>query len=261
MRPRLVDAPRVASLTRRGLPRMALALTLVVASGSARAELVRLVDEDGVIHYTNEPCQPRYAPLAPERCAAPAPASPDADATPAAAPSPLAQEIERSPTRHGVDPRLGAAVVRVESGGDPEAISPKRAQGLMQLMPARARARGVRDAFDPAVNLDGGVRHLRDLLARYAGNVPLALAAYNAGEEAVRAYGGMPPYPETQAYVRKILAMFDASGRHSSRTIEASKPPHLEDQPRSLSHSEAAAAHHPVARTLNNTRASVAASR
>jgi Transglycosylase SLT domain len=124
-----------------------------------------------------------------------------------------------------------------------------------------ARARGVRDAFDPAVNLDGGVRHLRDLLARYAGNVPLALAAYNAGEEAVRAYGGMPPYPETQAYVRKILAMFDASGRHSSRTIEASKPPHLEDQPRSLSHSEAAAAHHPVARTLNNTRATVATSR
>jgi soluble lytic murein transglycosylase-like protein len=79
----------------------------------------------------------------------------------------------------------------------------------MQLMPARATALGVANPFDPTANLDGGVRHLRDLLARYAGNVRLALAAYNAGEDAVRAHGGVPPYPETQEYVRKVLSRYN----------------------------------------------------
>src|SRR5215510_12698127 len=77
----------------------------------------------------------------------------------------------------------------------------------MQLMPARAAVLGVTDAFDPRANLDGGVRHLRELLLRYDGNVRLALAAYNAGEDAVRQHGGVPPFPETQEYVRKVMAL------------------------------------------------------
>jgi soluble lytic murein transglycosylase-like protein len=81
----------------------------------------------------------------------------------------------------------------------------------MQLMPARAEALGVADAFDPGANLDGGVRHLRDLLARYDGNVRLALAAYNAGEDAVRVHGGVPPFRETQEYVRKVLALYEGT--------------------------------------------------
>ena len=107
--------------------------------------------------------------------------------------------------RHGLDPDLVQAVVAVESGFRADAVSPKGAQGLMQLMPRTARALGVKDAFDPADNLDGGTRHLRRLVTRYGGDVKRALAAYNAGEGAVARHGGVPPYPETLAYVRKVL--------------------------------------------------------
>jgi len=107
--------------------------------------------------------------------------------------------------RHSLDPDLVQAVVAVESGFRPDAVSPKGAQGLMQLMPYTARALGVKDSFDPAANLDGGTRYLRALLARYNGDVTRALAAYNAGEGAVARHGGVPPYPETLAYVRKVL--------------------------------------------------------
>ena len=107
--------------------------------------------------------------------------------------------------RHNLDPALVQAVVAVESGFRPDAVSPKGAQGLMQLMPATARYLGVKDSLDPVDNLDGGVRYLRGLLQRYNGDVKRALAAYNAGEGAVARHGGVPPYPETLAYVRKVL--------------------------------------------------------
>jgi soluble lytic murein transglycosylase-like protein len=107
--------------------------------------------------------------------------------------------------RHSLDPDLVQAVVAVESGFRPDAVSPKGAQGLMQLMPYTARALGVKDSFDPAANLDGGTRYLRALIKRYGGDVTRALAAYNAGEGAVARHGGVPPYPETLAYVRKVL--------------------------------------------------------
>jgi soluble lytic murein transglycosylase-like protein len=187
---------------------------LAIGARAAEAQLVRLVDEEGVVHFTNQPCEPRYVRLAPGACpSAPGPtsAAPAPDPAPVPAPDPvvdLGRRIEATALRHGVDPRLVEAVVRVESAGDPGAVSPKGAMGLMQLMPARAASLGVRDAFDPAENLDGGVRHLRELLDRYRGNLSLALAAYNAGEEAVRRHGGIPPYPETRDYVRRILARY-----------------------------------------------------
>jgi soluble lytic murein transglycosylase-like protein len=190
---------------------LAIAASVLVGAAPVEAQLVRIVDQDGVVHYTNEPCQPQYRRLAPDACPEARPASQAEAATmPIPASPPLAREIERAAARHGVDPRLVEAVVRVESGGNSAAVSPKGAQGLMQLMPARAAALGVRDVFDPVANLDGGVRHLRDLLARYAGNLSLALAAYNAGEAAVRAHSGIPPYPETREYVRKVLAFYGA---------------------------------------------------
>ena len=110
--------------------------------------------------------------------------------------------------RHGLDPELVAAVVSVESGFRPEAVSPKGAQGLMQLMPGTAASLGVEDAFDPAQNLDGGARHLGQLLTLYGGDVARALAAYNAGEGAVQRHGGVPPYRETRAYVKKVLEQY-----------------------------------------------------
>ena len=110
--------------------------------------------------------------------------------------------------RHGLDPDLVMAVVSVESGFRPQAVSPKGAQGLMQLMPGTASSLGVADAFDPVQNLDGGTRHLGQLLTLYGGDLARALAAYNAGEGAVHRHGGVPPYRETRAYVKKVLERY-----------------------------------------------------
>jgi soluble lytic murein transglycosylase-like protein len=129
-----------------------------------------------------------------------------------AKPTDLAQMVEAAARRHGLDPELVRAVVAVESGFRPDAVSPKGAQGLMQLMPATARSLGVTDAFDPFSNLDGGTRYLRMLVTRYGGDLKRALAAYNAGEGAVARHGGVPPYPETLAYVRKVLKRAEADG-------------------------------------------------
>jgi hypothetical protein len=115
--------------------------------------------------------------------------------------------------RHGVDPALVRAVVEVESNYEPTARSRKGAMGLMQLMPATARHYAVANPYDPQANLDAGIRHLRSLLDRF--DVRLALAAYNAGEAAVRRYGGVPPFRETRDYVARVMrrAGVPAAGR------------------------------------------------
>ncbi len=142
----------------------------------------------------------------------------------------LAVEVAR---RHGVEPGLVLAVVAVESAFQPDAVSAKGAQGLMQLMPRTASSLGVEDAFDPAANLDGGTRHLGWLLTLYEGDLARALAAYNAGQGAVDRYGGVPPYRETRDYVRKVIERFEAEGGAvrrepsgpSGRTRGRAKPP------------------------------------
>lgn len=113
--------------------------------------------------------------------------------------------IDRLAPKFGVPRDLAHAVVRVESNYEPTAISPKGAMGLMQLMPAVAAQYGVRDPFEPEANLSAGLRHLRGLLDRFG--LAIGLAAYNAGEGAVNRYGGLPPYRETENYVRKIMAL------------------------------------------------------
>lgn len=117
----------------------------------------------------------------------------------------LASDVAR---RHGLDPELVMAVAGVESAFQAKAVSRKGAQGLMQLMPGTARDLGVADPFDPAANLDGGTRYLRDLLATYDGDLPKALAAYNAGPTAVNRHQGVPPYKETRDYVKKVLQRY-----------------------------------------------------
>ncbi|HEU4368577.1 MAG TPA: lytic transglycosylase domain-containing protein [Methylomirabilota bacterium] len=121
-----------------------------------------------------------------------------------------AREIAEAAARYAVPERLIWAVIRVESGFDHRAVSPKGARGLMQLMPETAAMLGVRDSFDPRENINGGTRHLRAMMMRFRYDLRLAVAAYNAGERPVAAYGGVPPYPETREYVAQVLRFYDA---------------------------------------------------
>jgi len=123
----------------------------------------------------------------------------------------LADLIEPVAARHGLDARLVAAVIWVESSGDPKAVSRKGAQGLMQLMPETARRLGVTNALDPNENVEGGTQYLKRQLEDHHGDLSLALAAYNAGPHAVARYGGVPPYPETLKYVRRVLDLYQSA--------------------------------------------------
>ena len=130
------------------------------------------------------------------------------------APQALNAIVVRQSSEHGVPPGLVRAVIQQESGEDPSAISEAGAMGLMQLMPGTADAYGVSDPFDPEENVAGGAALLADLLRQYHGNLKLALAAYNAGSGAVAKYGGVPPYAETQAYVKSVTSLYRGSGIH-----------------------------------------------
>ena len=120
--------------------------------------------------------------------------------------------IDAAAVRHNVDPSLVRSVVKVESNFNPNAVSRKGAMGLMQLMPSTARTLNVSNPFDPQQNVDAGVRHLRKLLDSYGGNVPLSLAAYNAGSGAVARSAGVPHFRETQDYVRRITDLYNGGG-------------------------------------------------
>jgi soluble lytic murein transglycosylase len=179
------------------------AALLVSAPATAGAQTFRMVAPDGTVHYTNAPNDPSYRRLG----LAPRPA-----VVPAAATAPrhaFHDYIREASARYGVPEPIVTAVIRAESGFNPHAVSPKGARGLMQLMPQTASLLGVRNSFDPEENIDGGVRHLRALIERFENNLPLALAAYNAGELAVTSYRGIPPFPETRGYVAKIMAMLN----------------------------------------------------
>jgi soluble lytic murein transglycosylase-like protein len=129
---------------------------------------------------------------------------------------PYGTAISLAAERHEVDGLLLAAIVAVESGFTPEAVSPKGATGLMQVRPAVGRAYGTSDLFDPYANVDAGSRYFRSLMKDYEGDLELTLAAYNAGPAAVARYGGVPPYRETRAYVRKVMARYEEYSRRAN---------------------------------------------
>lgn len=127
--------------------------------------------------------------------------------------------IEQAAARHGVDPNLVRAIIKVESNFDPHAVSRKGAMGLMQLMPDTARELNVTNPFDPQQNVDAGVRHLKNLLSSYHGDVRLSLAAYNAGETAVARANGVPNFAETRNYVRQITNLYGSGVPVMARTF------------------------------------------
>ena len=183
-----------------------LAIGLLAAAAPVGATVYSFVDENGVTHYTNVPSDPRFRKVP---GSAPPPAGRSRSGSVAA--EKYEAEIARCADNQGVDSALVKAVIKAESNYDNRAISRAGAQGLMQLMPATSKLRNVDNPFNPAQNIDGGVRHLKHLLSTF-GDTTLALAAYNAGENAVRKYNGVPPFPETKNYVTTVLSHY---GRYS----------------------------------------------
>ena len=182
---------------------------MILAAHSAAIAEVLLEEREGVLYVKNvEPPQPQPA--------ASQPSSPPGEAVAAKTAAPYRGLIRAAAARHGLASELVEAVIRVESNFEPRAVSSKGARGLMQLMPKTARLLGVRNVFDARQNIEGGARHLRNLVDRYNGNLTLALAAYNAGAEAVARHGGIPPYAETRAYVARVLKLLQRTGLPAS---------------------------------------------
>ncbi len=174
----------------------------LLAAVPAHGQVLEIQPDGGVVRY-DAPTQ--FLGSGARRIEAESPSAPSRGRAGLAAPSTAtAQAIRDAAARHQVSERLVAAVAWRESGFNPAAVSPKGARGVMQLMPGTARALGV-DPFNPAANIDGGADYLARLLRRFDGDQAKALAAYNAGPEAVDRYGGVPPYAETVAYVGAVM--------------------------------------------------------
>jgi len=199
-----------------------LAIALIMCALSAFptfAQISASVGEDGNVIYTNpasltdRPPATKPGPLADAAKAQPAAAAPAAaTATPVkpAAPVELDTLVQQTAEKHHVDPNLVRAVISTESNWNADAVSRKGALGLMQLVPGTAHLLGVGNAFDPAQNVDAGVRYLGMLLERYNGDLNKALAAYNAGPGAVDRFGGVPNFRETRNYVQKVTATYNS---------------------------------------------------
>ena len=179
-------------------------IMLLVFTLPASADIYKYVDAEGVIHLTNVPTQTgvKYTLIMREKRVL-------LDKKLGENISQYDELIMKASGRYNVEPALVKAIIKAESNFNHRAVSPKGAKGLMQLMPATASSLQVRDSFHPENNIEGGVKYVRYLLNFFNGNLPLALAAYNAGENAVLRYGGIPPYRETQTYVRRVLSYLD----------------------------------------------------
>jgi soluble lytic murein transglycosylase-like protein len=211
------------------------ALVLVAVSAAVRADVYFLVEEDGSVRLTNQPDDPRYRLFLREpagqklkdgsefrnvrnpgdyRLRSPAgrKTEPDLLANPLLAGKPYREHVAEAARNTNLDPALIHAVIAVESNYNPNAVSGKGAAGLMQLMPETARRYGMkaREIKQPEKNIKVGAQYLADLLQLFEGDLKLALAGYNAGENVVIRYGNrIPPYPETRAYVPRVLAFYE----------------------------------------------------
>jgi soluble lytic murein transglycosylase-like protein len=199
---------------------VAIIALLFIHSQPALADIYQFTDKNGVIHLSNVGVDttkkykriksvPETPATEQQAVSNPRPAAPSRSSLSSSNISSVYGDIiSTACDRHGIDPALVNALVKVESDFNPYAVSKKGAMGLMQLMPQTAINMNVRNTFDPNDNIDGGVKYLRYLLDRYEGNLSLALAAYNSGETAVNKWGAIPPFRETQNYVQRIMSIY-----------------------------------------------------
>jgi len=172
---------------------------------SAKADIYRSVDPDGVVHFSNTQPDGKFELYLREAPKTPSP-------LPLAA-SPLGEEwmsnyADRYARAHNLPPALVRAIIKAESNGQRRAVSRKGAKGVMQLMPFTSKRMNVSDPFDPIENIEGGIKYIKELLAIFDGNLVYTIAAYNAGPAAVKKYGGIPPYQETRQYVRRVMDLY-----------------------------------------------------
>ena len=183
------------------------AISILVLPVIGNADIFRYVDPEGVIHFSNVKHNNKYTLYMKE--------------TPSSSPriitgkkggydrnSWVGEYVKHYCKVHDMSPALAHAIIKAESDGRRTAVSSKGAQGMMQLMPFTARQMNVKDPFDPIENVEGGIKYLKELLISFDGNITNAVAAYNAGPNAVRKHGGVPPYKETREYVKRVLRLY-----------------------------------------------------
>jgi soluble lytic murein transglycosylase-like protein len=181
----------------------------VLMAEPARAVVYTFTDASGITHFTNVPSDPRYAGMARASFRVLAYKSVKTSTGYPTALERYAPLVKKAAREHSLDQALLQAMIAAESGFDPYAVSPKGAVGLMQLMPETARRYGVHNLYDPAENIQGGAKYLRDLMRKFNNDLSLTLAAYNAGEDAIIQYGHrIPPYRETLQYVPRVLTLY-----------------------------------------------------
>jgi soluble lytic murein transglycosylase len=178
---------------------MGLGLTLFLSAG-ARADIYVFVDHQGVMHFTNTPTSSNYKVFMKE--------TPREEPRTWYSVESYDDVITEAAKLHGISPSLLKAIIHVESYFNPRAVSKKGAMGLMQIMPENLGTLNITDPFDPWENIMGGTRYFRSMLERFNFQLPLALAAYNAGPTAVERYNDIPPYKETEEYVKKVMRFF-----------------------------------------------------
>ena len=172
------------------------ALLFFVTAPSARADIFLFIDSQGVLHFTNTPTSSQYTLYIKER------------PEPEMATIKYDGIIQEASNKHGLSFSLLKAMIKVESDFDSRAVSKKGALGLMQIMPQNLEAFNIRDPYDPKDNIMGGARYFKSLVERFEGKLPLALAAYNAGPTIVDKYRKIPPFKETEDYVKKVMKYF-----------------------------------------------------
>ncbi len=176
-----------------------LGVWIIFSAGFVAADIYTFIDSDGILHFTNVPTSSDYKLYIKER---PKKIPPKYDT------QKFDDIIRKAQKKYGVEFSLIKAVIKVESGFNPKAVSRVGAKGLMQIMPTNYKSLYVKDPFNPLDNIMGGALYLQRLLRRYEYKLPLVLAAYNAGPEAVDKYKRIPPYEETQNYVRKVMKTY-----------------------------------------------------
>ncbi len=172
---------------------------MLLSPGSAGADIFMYIDSQGVVHFTNVPTSSDYKLYIKEK---------SKRLNRKVSNRSFDDIIKKAQQKYGVDFSLIKAVIKVESGFNPNAVSKKGAKGLMQIMPFNYKSLAVKDPFDPSQNIMGGTLYLNRLFKRYKNKLPLVLAAYNAGPEAVDKYNQIPPFKETQRYVKKVMTIY-----------------------------------------------------